>query len=112
MDDNVGFLDAARDLLERQGVRVVGVASTSAEALVRVDETRPEVVLVDIDLGPESGFDVARLFADRPDPVPVLLISTYAERDLAELIQASPAVGFLSKREISKRAIDELLGRA
>ncbi len=59
VDDSARFLEAARALLEREGVDVVGVASTIAEALRLVDEVRPDVTLVDIDLGAESGFDLA-----------------------------------------------------
>jgi CheY-like chemotaxis protein len=66
IDDSPRFLDAARGLLERQGVTVVGVASTSAEALQRVEELRPDVTLLDIDLGGESGLDLARRLHDRP----------------------------------------------
>jgi len=46
VDDNWLFLEAARDRLEREGLRVVVVAATSAEALRRAEELRPEVVLV------------------------------------------------------------------
>src|ERR1700731_1388630 len=46
--------------------------------------------------------------AQRP---PVILISAYPEQDLAELIDASPAVGFLAKSGLSGRAIFELVGR-
>ena len=62
MDDNRSFLEAARVVLERPG-RVVGVASRSAEALQRAEKLRPEVVLVDITLAGESGFDIARRLA-------------------------------------------------
>jgi CheY-like chemotaxis protein len=48
----------ARGLLERQGIAVVGVASSGAEAVRRFIELRPDVILVDINLGAESGFDV------------------------------------------------------
>ena len=54
------FLEAARVLLQREGVEVVGVASTSAETLRRAAQLRPDVVLVDIMLGRESGFDLTR----------------------------------------------------
>ena len=111
VDDNPRFLDAARGLLEREGVAVVGTASTSAEAARRVDELRPDVTLVDIDLGGESGFDVARqLHRDgREAPPRIILISTHAEQDYADLIAASPAIGFLSKTDLSADAIHELL---
>jgi CheY-like chemotaxis protein len=111
IDDSPRFLDAARGLLERQGVTVVGVASTSAEALQRVQELRPDVTLLDIDLGGESGLELARRLHDRPElaPGPVILISTHAEQDYAELIAASPAIGFLSKTALSANAIRGLL---
>ena len=63
VDDSWLFLEAARDRLEQEGLRVVGVAVTSAEALRRAEELRPEVVLVDVMLGGESGFELARRLA-------------------------------------------------
>ena len=109
VDDSPRFLDAARGLLECQAVSVVGVASTSAEALRRATELRPDVTLVDIDLGGESGLELARRLQDQADPAPVILISTHAEQDYAELIAASPAVGFLPKTALSGDAIRNLL---
>jgi CheY-like chemotaxis protein len=113
VDDSARFLDAARALLERQGITVVGVASSSAEALQRAEELRPDVTLLDIDLGGESGLELARRLHGRPGPAPapapVILISTHAEQDYAELIAASPAIGFLSKTALSAAAIRDLL---
>jgi DNA-binding NarL/FixJ family response regulator len=111
VDDSSRFLDAARGLLERQGITVVGVASTGAEALQRAGELRPDVTLVDIDLGGESGLELARRLHGQagPAPAPVILISTHAEQDYAELIAASPAIGFLPKTALSAAAIRDLL---
>lgn len=114
VDDNAEFLVAARDLLERQGVAVVGVASTSARALVLAQELRPDVTLVDIDLGAETGFDLALRLAESTglEDMRIVLISAYGEADLADLIAASPAVGFLSKPILSRPAIESVLERA
>ena len=111
VDDSPRFLDAARGLLERQGVTVVGVASNTAEALQRIVELRPDVTLLDIDLGGESGLELARRLHDQAGraPAPVILISTHAEQDYAELIAASPAIGFLAKSALSGDAIRGLL---
>jgi two-component system nitrate/nitrite response regulator NarL len=108
VDDSAEFLEAARSLLERQGVPVVGIAATASCALQRARELRPQVVLVDIDLGGDSGFQVARRIA-KAAPTCVILISTNAEDDFAELIAESPAVGFISKSELSAQAIQGLL---
>jgi CheY-like chemotaxis protein len=113
VDDNADFIAAARDLLEGQGIVVVGVASTSAEAVERVQEVQPDVALIDIDLGEETGLDVARRLAATAgvEHVPLVLISTYAEADFAEIIASSPAVGFLSKSTLSASAIETVLER-
>jgi DNA-binding NarL/FixJ family response regulator len=110
VDDSAPFLEAARGLLEREGIVVVGTASTGAEGLQLVAELRPHVTLVDIDLGTENGFDLAwQLAQTRDQSSSVILISTHAERDFADLIDSSPAVGFVPKSELSAGAIHELL---
>jgi DNA-binding NarL/FixJ family response regulator len=111
VDDNTHFLAAARDLLERQGMEVVGVASSGADAVRMTDELDPDVALVDIDLGQESGLDVARriVAAAGQGRSRVVLISAYSENDFADLIAGSPAVGFLSKAELSAANIEQIL---
>ena len=111
VDDNWLFVEAARDRLEREGMRVVGVAATSAEALRRAEELRPEVVLVDVMLGGESGFELARQLAARhQDGGPtVILISTYSAADFARPIAESPATAFLPKQELSADAIRRIV---
>ena len=112
VDDSPHFLDAARALLEREGLAVVGVASTSAEALRRVQDVKPDVALIDVELGNESGFDLARRIRSDTslDPSRVILISTYADEDLGDLVTDAPAAAFLSKSRLSARAIREILG--
>jgi CheY-like chemotaxis protein len=114
VDDNLGFLRSASLLLEREGIDVVALASSGEEARRRIEELRPEVVLVDVDLGPESGFEVAgRLHAEQsPSPPHLIMISIHDEEDLADLIETSPAVGFIGKSHLSAEAIHDLLGGA
>lgn len=108
IDDCRTFLDAARDVLDRDGVAVAGTASTIAEALRQVSVLSPDVAVVDIGLGDESGFDLAIDLAERG--IPVILTSTSAESDYAELIAESPAAGFLPKAELSAARVRRLLG--
>jgi CheY-like chemotaxis protein len=111
VDDNESFLEASCALLSREGLEVVGVASTSEQALTRVEGRRPDVVLVDVNLAAESGFDLAhRLVEAEPSRASaVILMSTHAAADLADLIAESPAIGFLTKSELSADAIRRLL---
>jgi DNA-binding NarL/FixJ family response regulator len=112
VDDNDAFLEAASVFLGREGVTIVGVASSTAEALRQARALRPDVILVDIGLGDESGFDLARLLArdGQGGGAGVILISTRAEADYTELIAESPAAGFLAKSELSARGISRILG--
>lgn len=105
VDDNRAFLDAARTLLEREGLTIAGVASTSADALRQAETLRPDVVLVDVSLGDENGFELARRLADHVRGAPVILISTRCEADLADAIALCPGAAFLSKSELSADAI-------
>jgi DNA-binding NarL/FixJ family response regulator len=109
VDDNRHFLDAAATVLRTEGMDVVGTANTSAEALELTEGLRPDIVLVDVDLGDESGFDLAEELS-RAKSVCVVLISAYPESDLFDLIAASSALGFLPKSDLSARAVRDLLG--
>ncbi len=111
VDDNRSFLEAACVLLEREGLTVTDVATTGDEAFRKAETLRPDLVLVDVSLGEESGFDLARRLAD-DDPgkeTVIVLISTRAEADIVDLIAESPAAGFLSKADLSASAIRRIM---
>jgi DNA-binding NarL/FixJ family response regulator len=108
VDDNTRFLEAARASLERQGVEVLGVATTAEDALRRAAALRPDVALVDIGLGEASGFELARRMVDAL-PVRIVLISTRGEDEYADMVAESPAVGFLSKSHLSVSALRRLV---
>jgi CheY-like chemotaxis protein len=110
VDDNRHFLDAARNVLQQEGFDVVGVASTGAEALDVAGQLRPDAILVDVDLGDESGFDVAQSLEAAGAQASVDLRISGVE--LADLIAASPAVVFVSKSELSATAVSNLRHRA
>jgi CheY-like chemotaxis protein len=111
VDDNPVFIDVASRLLTRGGISIIGVASTIAEAVQRVNELRPDVTLIDVDLGDESGFDLAEELhrTDSQNHPRMIMVSAHSEQDFADMIARSPAVGFLPKAELSSAAIHDLL---
>ena len=115
VDDNASFREEAGALLREQGIDVVGSAASGGEALGQVARLAPDVALVDIDLGDERGLDLARELGARGNgrpTVPVILISTHDEREYADLIAATPVVGFVAKAELTAQAIHDVLSRA
>ena len=109
VDDSAAFRDAARAMLERGGFAVVGAAADAAEAVRLTEELHPDVALVDVDLGADSGFDVADLLNGEHRDVAVILTSTHDEQDFSDLVAASPARGFLPKLTLTADAIRGLL---
>jgi DNA-binding NarL/FixJ family response regulator len=113
VDDNPAFLRASRSLLECEGASVVGVATTAAEGLRLAGTIEADVILVDVDLGEDSGFEMTRALAGGDHVAArVVLISTYPEDDLADLVAASPAAGYIAKSQLSTQSIEALLDRA
>jgi DNA-binding NarL/FixJ family response regulator len=114
VDDSADFVNAARGLLEHDRITVVGAASTSAEALRCFEELRPDVTLVDVHLGTDNGFELAEQLhrSGLPGQSPVIMISTHAEQDFADMIATSPAIGFLSKNALTSDAIRDLVDAA
>lgn len=113
VDDNERFIDLAAELLTREGFEVVGRAGRRGDALRQIVETRPDIALIDLFLGDESGVElvteIVRLgLAARTC---LLLISSCEPTDLHEIFELSVAHGYLSKLDLSGEVIRELLNR-
>jgi DNA-binding NarL/FixJ family response regulator len=112
VDDNASFRQEMRGLLVEQGLDVVGGAGSGAEAARQIAELRPDVALIDIDLGSESGLELARRLCQEPlqaHAPHLILTSTHDETEYADLIEASSAIGFLAKTDLSAATIRRML---
>jgi DNA-binding NarL/FixJ family response regulator len=111
VDDDPRYTAIATKLLQRGGISIIGTASTIAEAVQRIEELRPDITLVDVNLGGESGLHLAMKLhqANSHAGLKIILTSAQSEQDFADLIAASPAVGFVPKDDLSPAAIHELL---
>ncbi|GLY16883.1 response regulator transcription factor [Kineosporia rhizophila] len=110
VDDSPTYCAAVRDMLEAAGMTVVATAATLAEAVEAANTHRPDLALVDIDLGAESGFDVVEALQKVEVPTPaVILVSTHDPDDFAEMIADSSAIGFLQKFGLSAELIAQMV---
>jgi DNA-binding NarL/FixJ family response regulator len=109
VDDSPAFLSSARALLESQGMAVAACASCGEAALVAADRCRPDLALVDVELGDEDGCALVRSLLAQDPALAVVLISAYELDDVAELAAGCGAAGFISKTALGRQAIAELL---
>jgi DNA-binding NarL/FixJ family response regulator len=109
VDDHSGFRSSARALLEAEGLQVVGEAEDARTALAAVSRLRPRVVLLDIQLPDLDGFKVAEELARGAEPPAVVLISSRSIASYRRRLADSPARGFITKQELSGRALVALI---
>ena len=84
-------------LSEEEDFRVVGTATTVAEAQVVLADLRPDVVLVDYRLPDGSGIDVVRALRSTPDPPGVVMVTAAADKRVLSQALDAGCLGFLSK---------------
>jgi DNA-binding NarL/FixJ family response regulator len=111
VDDHAAFRRSARELLEQRGHAVVGEADCAEAAYEVIARCRPDLVVLDVGLGAESGFDVARTLTRTHPSLAVLLVSAGGLGDL-DLVTDVGARGFLPKWRLASVDWRGLLARA
>jgi DNA-binding NarL/FixJ family response regulator len=112
VDDYEPFRLVVREMLERDGFRVVGEASDGAGAVDGVLTLRPDVVLLDVHLPGDDGFTVCeRLRTLLPAPQ-VVLTSSHDVASFRRRLRTSAARGFISKADLTSSALVALLEAA
>src|SRR6185295_15769230 len=92
---------------------VCGEATEAEEAVRLVNETKPDLVIVDISLGNQSGIDLIRSLKSEDGELPLLVVSMHDESLYAERALRAGAMGYVMKHEppkTVKAAIQKVLG--
>jgi DNA-binding NarL/FixJ family response regulator len=109
VDDHPAVRQGLALLFEPEGIAVCAEAGNSADALARVEELRPDVVLVDLSLGDEDGLVLVAELTRRA--VPSLVYSMHEDGRHVESAFANGARGYVTKREVH-RVLVEAIGEA
>ena len=106
VDDHALVRDGLRHMLRSGDHEVVGEAEDSIQALNGLRRTEVDLVIVDVLLGPGSGFDVLRALQREVSPPPVLVVTVSANRsDLAESLRLG-ASGYVLKSASRARMLE------
>ena len=109
VDDHLVMRDGLSALLEEEaGVRVVGEASNGQEAIDKVAELLPDLVLMDFSMPVMDGVQATRIIHERWPGIPVIGLSLYQEADRAEAMREAGAVDYVCKTSVTDELLDKI----
>jgi two-component system CitB family response regulator len=97
VEDRESISEVIQDMLQVSGVEVLGIASSAKEALEKLEEITPEIILMDILLPDGSGLDVAKEVLSRNSSVKIVAMSAMGDEDARERSLDAGCVEFLQK---------------
>jgi len=112
VDDNPAVRRYLSAVLEQQqDWRVSGEARTGAEALHKVLEAPPDLIVLDYRMPDLNGVDVARQISEMFPKIPILMVTLHLSRQLADAAREAGVRGACAKQDIGSvvEAIDVLL---
>ena len=109
VDDQAFFRSAAQAVLAvTPGFTAVGEADSGEEAIIRVGELRPGLVLMDIHLPGISGIEATRRIRGAHPGTAVLLLSTYRAEDLPADARDCGAMAYLHKEDFEPEVLERI----
>jgi two-component system invasion response regulator UvrY len=112
VDDNPVVRHYLRALLEQQSTwKVCDEARTGREALQRVEKNPPDMILLDFQMPDLNGLDVARQITKLFPDIPILMVTIYLSKQLAEEARRVGIRGACAKSDVGSivKAVDTLL---
>ena len=106
VDDHPAVREALALRIDRQSdLEVCGEAADVSEALCLLDDTRPDIAVVDISLKTGNGIDLIKRIKDRNDHVRILVWSMHSESLYAERALRAGAMGYVNKDQATEETI-------
>ena len=104
VDDHQPFRDAARAVVERlKGFEIIAESESGEDAVVKVDELQPDIVLMDINMGGIDGIEATTRITSRHPSTMIVLLSTYELSDLPPTARTSGAAAYVNKDDFGGR---------
>ena len=91
---------------EEEDMTVCGEAEDTAQALKVVEETQPDILIVDLSLKDSSGLDLIKDMQVRQPKISLLVLSMHEETFYAERVLKAGAKGYITKEEGTEKVVD------
>ena len=103
VDDHEAFLNAAqRQLRTHAWLRIVGRALNGREAVLRTEELRPQVVVMDLAMPEMGGLQATRLIKAQDEPPYVVIASHFDDAEHREHAARAGADAFIGKSDYAR----------
>jgi DNA-binding NarL/FixJ family response regulator len=109
VDDHTAMAEGLRYLIEAQeDLSVIGRAADGREALRKVEELQPEVVIMDISMPELNGIEATELIRQRSSHTRVVILSMHSNQERVWRALRAGAHGYISKKAADKEVIDAI----
>jgi two-component system response regulator DevR len=109
VDDHMIVQDGVRAMAERtEDIVFCGAAGNGEELADLLDRTQPDVVLVDLRIGVESGFALCRKIRESRPEIRVLIFTAFGDLELLEASVQAGASGYVLK-DVSTRGLPDVI---
>ena len=113
VDDERYFCHVARAVISKcPRFSVVGETYSAGQAMEMIEKLKPDLVLMDVELGEVSGLQATHSIKTRYPDTQVVLMSIYDEREYSRLALIAGALGFVPKKDLNAAAVVDALDRA
>jgi DNA-binding NarL/FixJ family response regulator len=96
-------------LQDHPDLRLVGIATSGEEALDLLPALRPQVAIVDVEMGDMSGFHAVRRMQKLSPGLCTILVSSEDSPEFARIARIVGAAGFICKKALSAQAVLRLV---
>jgi DNA-binding NarL/FixJ family response regulator len=98
VDDHIMVLKGFRNLLSKnEKFEIIGTASTNEDAILLVEKERPDIVLMDINMGDHSGIDCTVDILERLPETKIIMLTMHHEDQYIQKALSVGAVGYILK---------------
>jgi len=109
VDDHPLVREWLSQLIQREDdLAVCGEAEDTQEALNKIEETKPDIVVADISLKNTHGLELVKDLQARLPLLPVLVLSMHDESLYAERVLRAGAKGYITKQEATKKILQAI----
>src|SRR5277367_6867675 len=106
VDDHPLVREWLTQLIQRESdLAVCGEAEDTQDALEKITETKPDIVIADISLKTTHGLELVKDLQVRFPTLPVLILSMHDESLYAERVLRAGARGYITKQEATKKIL-------